>query len=156
MKLSEVKNILETAPVVNFELPDGTVIPEHFHVTEIGSITKNFIDCGGTIRNEKVINFQLWFADDFDHRLKPQKLMDIISLSEKQLGLEDLEIEVEYQSDTIGKYDLDFNGNNFVLLQKQTDCLARDKCGVPATNQKINLSNLIADKNCCEPGSGCC
>ena len=156
MKLSKVKEILAEAKDVNFELPNGTVIPEHFHVTEIGSVTKNFIDCGGTLRNEKVINFQLWFADDFDHRLKPQKFTDIIALSEEKLGLEDLDIEVEYQSDTIGKYDLDFNGNNFVLLQKQTDCLAPDKCGVPETKKTINLSNLIANSNGCEPGSGCC
>jgi Family of unknown function (DUF6428) len=156
MKLSEVKKILETVQDVNFELPNGTVIPEHFHVTEIGSITKKFIDCGGTVRNEKVINFQLWFADDFDHRLKPQKLIDIIALSEKELGLGDLDIEVEYQSETIGKYDLDFKGNNFVLLQKQTDCLAPDKCGVPEIKQKISLSDLTANPNACKPGSGCC
>ncbi len=156
MKLSEVKTILETAQDVSFELPNGTVVPEHFHVTEIGSITKNFIDCGGTIRKEKVINFQLWYADDFDHRLKPQKLIDIIALSEKELGLEDLDIEVEYQSETIGKYGLDFNGNHFVLLSKQTDCLAPDKCGIPQSKQKVNLSDLIANPNACKPGSGCC
>ena len=28
------------------------------------------------------------------------------------------EIEVEYQDTTIGKYDLDFNGKNFILLNK--------------------------------------
>lgn len=156
MKLSEVKEILETAEEINFELPDGTLVPEHFHVTEIGSITKKFIDCGGTIRHEKVVNFQLWFADDFEHRLKPQKLSSIIALSEEQLGIEDLEIEVEYQSETIGKYDLDFNGENFVLKTKQTDCLAPEKCGVPVKKKVVNLMDLPINPNTCEPGSGCC
>jgi hypothetical protein len=123
MKLSQVKNILKSIESVNFILPDGTSVPEHFHVTEVGLITKNFIDCGGTVRKETVVNFQLWDANDFEHRLKPQKLRNIIELSEEVLGIGDFEIEVEYQEQTIGKYDLDFNGKDFVLVNKQTNCL---------------------------------
>ena len=78
MKLSEIKKHLSTTEKVNFELQNGTLVPEHFHVTEVGLVTKHFIDCGGTIRNEKVVNFQLWDANDFDHRLKPEKLLNII------------------------------------------------------------------------------
>src|SRR5690606_33980240 len=114
MKLSEIKAILPTLENVVFQLEDGTFVPEHFHVTEVGQITKNFIDCGGTIRKEHVVNFQLWNADDFEHRLKPSKLLNIILLSEEKLGIQDAEIEVEYQSDTIGKYDLAFNEKTFV------------------------------------------
>ncbi len=113
MKLSEIKQILTTLDNVEFQLENGTFVPEHFHVTEVGQITKNFIDCGGVIRNEKVVNFQLWNADDYEHRLKPGKLLHIIKLSEEKLAIEDAEIEVEYQSDTIGKYDLAFNGQTF-------------------------------------------
>ena len=157
MKLSEIKSILQTATAVNFQLPNGTFVPEHFHVTEVGVITKNFIDCGGTVRNEKVANFQLWNANDTDHRLKPQKLINIIALSEKVLGIEDLEIEVEYQSDTIGKYGLEFNYNNFILTVKQTDCLATENCGVPTDKQKVSLSSLTNEKEaCCTPGGKCC
>lgn len=157
MKLSEIKKHLYTAATVNFQLPNGSFVPEHFHVTEVGIITKHFIDCGGTVRNEKVANFQLWDANDFDHRLKPQKLLDIISLSEKVLGIEDLEVEVEYQSDTVGKYGLDFINGNFTLTAKQTDCLAKENCGVPDKKQKLELTELSnTNKNCCSPGGGCC
>jgi len=156
MKLSQVKNILKTVDAVNFILADGTAVPEHFHVTEVGLITKNFIDCGGTVRQESVVNFQLWNANDFEHRLKPQKLTNIIELSEKVLGIEDLEIEVEYQTQTIGKYDLDFNGKDFILLNKQTACLAQEQCGIPLEKQKVKLSELASDANSCTPGAGCC
>src|ERR1700733_5457385 len=128
MKLSEIKKHLSAADAVNFMLPNGTYVPEHFHVTEIGLVTKHFIDCGGTVRNEKMANFQLWDANDYEHRLKPQKLLHIIALSEKVLGIEDLDIEVEYQSDTIGKYGLFFNGTDFELMPKQTACLASESC----------------------------
>jgi len=156
MKLSEIKKHLSTAESVNFELQNGTFVPENFHVTEVGVVTKHFIDCGGTVRNEKVANFQLWNADDFEHRLKPAKLLNIIKLSEEKLGMEDLEIEVEYQSDTIGKYGLDFSGENFLLTTKQTDCLAKDNCGVPQQKQKLQLAELETSKSCCTPGGGCC
>ena len=78
MKLSDIKQILPTLQNIEFQLEDGTFVPEHFHVTEVGQITKNFIDCGGVIRTEKVVNFQLWNADDYEHRLKPGKLLNII------------------------------------------------------------------------------
>ena len=78
MKLSEVKTILTNSKTIAFQLTDGTFVPNHFHITEVGKISKHFIDCGGTIRNEKLINFQLWNANDYDHRLHPEKLLNII------------------------------------------------------------------------------
>ena len=157
MKLSEFKKNLRTVAELNFVLPNGTFVPKHFHVTEVGQVTKHFIDCGGTIRNEKKVNFQLWEAADFDHRLAPQKLNDIIALSEQKLGVEDAEIEVEYQSDTIGKYSLEFNGINFHLTSTQTNCLASDHCGIPEEKLKVKLSDLQnASQSCCTPGGKCC
>jgi hypothetical protein len=157
MKLSEIKKILTIVETVNFKLPNESFVPEHFHVTEVGLITKNFIDCGGTVRKETVVNFQLWDANDFEHRLKPQKLIHIIELSEKVLGIEDFEIEVEYQDKTIGKYDLGFNGKDFELLNKKTACLAQEQCGIPAEKPMIKLRQLNIDTtNSCTPGGSCC
>ncbi|MDQ0594938.1 hypothetical protein QFZ37_003307 [Chryseobacterium ginsenosidimutans] len=157
MRLSEIKEILPTLENVEFQLENGTLVPEHFHITEVGQINKKFIDCGGVIRNEKTVNFQLWNADDYEHRLKPGKLLHIIRLSEEKLGIEDQEIEVEYQSDTIGKYDLEFNGKAFILKSKTTACLAQDACGIPSVKQNRNLSELTLNSdNTCTPGGGCC
>jgi hypothetical protein len=156
MKLSEIKEILAKRESVNFKLENGQVVPEHFHVTEVGVITKDFIDCGGTVRHEKVANFQLWDANDFEHRLKAGKLLNIISLSEQVIGMEDLDIEVEYQSETIGKYDLAFDGDNFVLTSKTTACLAMDKCGIPEKKEKLEMVNLAGAANACTPGGDCC
>lgn len=157
MKLSEIKTHLANVESLTFMLPNGTLVPQNFHVTEVGLITKNFIDCGGTVRKETVVNFQLWEdSNDEDHRLKPNKLLKIIALSEKVLGIEDYEIEVEYQESTIGKYELGFNGENFLLLNKHTACLASDQCGVPAEKQKVSLSGITVESNGCTPGGGCC
>lgn len=151
MRLSEFKALLEKAEQIQFELPNGDLIPGHFHITEVGKITRHFIDCGGNIRNEEKANFQLWNAEDFEHRLKPKKLRNIINLSEKVLDLPDLEIEVEYQGETVGKYELDFNGGKFLLTSTKTDCLAKDNCGVPEKQLEESKS-----ASCCTPDSGCC
>ncbi|GAB2960506.1 DUF6428 family protein [Hymenobacter coalescens] len=152
MKISEMKQSLAGLEAVNFRLPNGEYLPSHFHVTEVGLVSKHFIDCGGVERQETVANFQLWEAGDYDHRLAPQKFLHILKLSEKILGSEDLNIEVEYQQATIGKFGLAFDGTDFVLTQKQTACLAQDACGIP--NQDLALPQLqIAG---CTPGGGCC
>ncbi len=158
MNLSEIKSTLDTLNEVKFQLPTGEFVPQHFHITEVGIITRNFIDCGGTMRNEQTVNFQLWEAGDYDHRLGAKKLNNIITLSEEKLGIGDnLEVEVEYQGTTIGKYHLDFNGEHFVLLNTQTDCLAKDKCGIPESKPKVQLADVSgSDSNACAPGSGCC
>jgi hypothetical protein len=156
MTLEQIKKILPNLENVAFQLEGGKFVPEHFHVTEIGMVTKNFIDCGGIIRKEEKVNFQLWNADDFEHRLKPGKLLHIITLAEEKLGIGDFDIEVEYQDITIGKYDLDFNDKVFILKNKATACLAQDACGIPQ-KQRLNLSELADKKKSqCEPNSGCC
>jgi hypothetical protein len=155
MKLSAIKTQLEGLPQVNFILPDGSQVPAHFHVTEVGQVSKKYIDCGGTLREESKVTFQLWEDGDVDHRLAASKLLNIIGLAERLLSIPDLEVEVEYQGDTIGRYGLDFNETDFLLTATQTDCLAKDKCGIPMEKPKIRLSS-IAQGPVCTPNSGCC
>ncbi len=152
MNISEMKQVLPGLAAVNFRLPDGAYLPAHFHVTEVGLVTKHFIDCGGTERKEAVANFQLWEAGDYGHRLAPQKFLHILTLSERILGSEDLAMEVEYQQGTIGKFGLAFDGTDFVLTPKQTACLAQDTCGVP--RHAPARPQLQAAS--CTPGGGCC
>ena len=50
MKLSEIKIHLNKLDKIAFQLPNGSLVPSHFHVTEVGKVSKHFIDCGGSIR----------------------------------------------------------------------------------------------------------
>ena len=47
-----------------------------------------------------------------------------------------------------------FNGENFILKSKTTNCLAEDNCGIQNSKPKVALIKL-QDENC-SPGSGCC
>lgn len=157
MTLSAIKSELQKATTIAFQLPNGELVAPYFHVTEVGKITKHYIDCGGTIRSEEVANFQLWEAQDYDHRLHPEKLLNIIELSEQKLGLTDLEIEVEYQmKDSIGKFGLEFDGTHFQLTSKITNCLAPDHCGIPESKMPKVGEWKAKATSCCTPDSGCC
>ncbi len=59
---------------------------------------------------------------------------------------EDLNIEIEYQQETIGKFGLEFDGTDFVLTEKKTACLAKDTCG----------SNSASEKKSAKAASACC
>ncbi len=157
MNLEQFKNQLEQLSEINFVKPDGSSIPKHFHITEIGEINKRFIDCGGVVRNESVIAMQLWESVDFWHRLEPKKLTEIIDLSIEKLEIGNHEIEIEYQDATIGKYSLDFKNGSFQLVSTKTACLASDSCGVTVEKIKKNLSELTAKvESCCSSNGNCC
>ena len=149
MKLSEFKEALDSMNKVEFILENGEKVPPHFHVTEVGKLSRYFIDCGGMVRESSVINFQLYVANDVEHRLEPKKLKGIVRKSERVLGLDDLDIEVEYQSSTIGKYNLLLENGRFTLTTTKTDCLAKDNCGIQDPEPAIESQTCCGGSNCC-------
>lgn len=119
---------------IHIMLPDGSFVPSHFHITEVGRVEKNFIDCGGTNRQSAACVLQVWVADDVDHRIVSSKLHKILTIG-KSLLSDDLKVEMEYEKDVISQFPLNGievtpAGLLFVTGKKHTDCLAPDKCGV--------------------------
>jgi len=158
MNLSEFKTALQNQEYPSFKLENGSALAPHFHLTELGKITKDYIDCGGTRRQESWLNLQLWEANDFEHRLSATKLLGIIRKTERQLALDDsLALEVEYQGATVGRYALAQEGESFILQAKQTDCLAKDACGIPdvVSMPLEDLATANSSKSC-SPDSNCC
>jgi hypothetical protein len=128
-----------TGQPIHLMLPDGDFVPAHFHVTEVGRVQKDFIDCGGTIRSSTTCVLQVWVADDVDHRLESTKLAKIIQLGLPLLQSTDLPVEVEYESGVVsqfplGQIEVTPAGLLLNLGTKHTDCLAKDRCGVGAAN----------------------
>jgi hypothetical protein len=155
MKLSELTSYLQQAETLDIEMPDGSYVPDHFHITEVGLVDKHFIDCGGTIRHEKHISMQVWTANDTDHRLQPSKLLSILGASKAITGDEDLDVEVEYQTGTIGRYAMSVRRGHLILDALQTACLAEDQCGIPQPKANRSLAEIMGG-SCCTPGGGCC
>ena len=138
MTLNELKSVLESHPgkFPRFVLPHGDQVPAHFHLTEVGHVVKNFIDCGGTIRKTESSVLQLWVNDDDEgHRLTAGKMAKILALGQRVLPHFDLDVEAEYDDSTISQFPVtsfEVSGDHvdFVMTTKHTDCLAREKCGV--------------------------
>ena len=153
MLLSAFKQTLSKLDKLKFQLPNGQLVPSYFHITEVGKVTRNYIDCGGVLRQENKLNLQLWVSSDTEHRLKPDNILNILQLAEKQLGFSDLELEVEYQQTTVGRYKLALNGEVFELVNTQTACLAPNQCGIPREKPRVRLT---ARGLSCNTDSGCC
>ncbi len=139
MQFNELVEILDKNPErsLSFTLPNGDVIPYHFHVTEVGVVEKTFVDCGGTLRKKTSCVLQVWVADDVKHRLttshfRPLTVFRISAkLANNIVNLDDLPVDVEYGKEVISEYRITGTlDGEFWLSGKQTECLAPDKCGV--------------------------
>ncbi len=126
----------------------GKPVPAHFHMTEFGHVIKTSIDCGNTSHKEEFFVFQIWVANDVKHRLSPEKVLKIIDNSVPEVRIKNLEVQVEYQTETIGTYGLSFSEGAFKLVPKHTDCKALDACA-----PLVTVQNLASN---CSPDSGCC
>ena len=151
MTLKEFKSSLENRKELSFIIENGIKIPAYFHITEMGVKTKQFMDCGGVMRKDSKITFQLWTSDDYDHRLSSYKLSGIIKKAESLIKeeLDNFEIEMEYQDYTIGIYSVNLIDDKYILEPTLTDCLAKEACGINEPKQEIETSECCASDGCC-------
>lgn len=153
MNITELKNVLQLHPDkgLRFVLPDQTRIPDHFHITEVGHVRKDFIDCGGVRRSSSACVLQAWVAaNDEEHALNAGKLASILKLAGSLLPSDELAVEVEFEAPYISQFPIESaeaTGDAIVfrLTTKHTDCLAKEQCGLES-----------GGSSCCSVESGCC
>jgi len=151
MKLSELQRAAEAYPntVLRFFLPNGEAIPRHAHLTEVGHVMKNYIDCGGQTGHEEKIVLQTHVGADTDHRLQSDRLASILKLGAAVVWNPDLEVELEYDCCVVSQYPVagaKVNGQylDVVLHPGRTQCRARERREAEATPRCCN--NVLA---CC-------
>lgn len=123
---------------IHLMLPDLSFVPAHFHITEVGRVHKDFVDCGGTRRDTTACVLQVWVAQDVDHRLDTTKLAGILQVAAPLLSLGALPVEVEYEVGAVSQFpvtaaEVTPSGVLFHLGSKHTACLAEDRCGINRT-----------------------
>lgn len=160
MKLSQFSDLLQGHPDKQFHLtlPGDSAVPVSFHITEVGHVTKKFIDCGGKVHTVQTCQLQAWLGSDTDHRLLAGKMAEVLGLAKAKgvlpLG-EDLDMEIEYEDAALSQYPIagyaiTDNAVVLTLAAKHTDCLAKESC-LPSLPMLAG-----ADTGCgCGP-SGCC
>ena len=153
MKLSDLRSVLERYPATfpRFILPQGDFIPAHAHVTEVGHVTKNFIDCGGVLGRSEAVVLQTHVGQDTDHRLKSDRFARILQLGERVLPHDRLEVEVEYDCCVVAQYPIEavkLSGEHLDVLlgKRRTQCLAKER----------NKPVAVLSEACCAASSDCC
>lgn len=149
MQLSQLIEQLKQHPDAGlaFVLPDGAAVAQHFHVTEVGRVRKDFIDCGGTVRKTDACVLQVWVAEDVNHRLEAGKLGKIIALARDIFKSDDLPVEIEYDVGVITQFSVSsIEASDEVitlkLAGKHTACLAPELCKVDEGS---------SERGCCSP-----
>ncbi|SDR85950.1 DUF6428 family protein [Opitutus sp. GAS368] len=159
MNLQELKACLQKCPELGLAiaLPDGRRVPAHCHVTEVGHVTKKFVDCGGAFRASEACVLQTYVGSSVDdgHRLTAGKLAHILGFADSFLPTGELPVEVEYEDELVSQYRVEGAGlvGDVLTLQlglKHTDCLAKEKCGI---DEGCGCSN---EPESAEAGSGAC
>jgi len=152
MKLSDLRAILQKHPDTfpRFVLPNGDSIPAHAHVTEVGHVAKNFIDCGGVIGKNETILLQTHVGRDVDHRLKSDRFAKILQLGERVLPHDQLEVEVEYDCCVVAQYpvtEVQPAGDHLdiILGKRRTQCLAQER-----------RKEAVAPEACCATAASAC
>ena len=135
LSISTLKAALAAAPSLPLTViwTDGEAIEPHFHVTEVGRVQKDFVDCGGTVRRLVTCLLQTWVGDDLDHRITAGKLLKAFEHAAPVLGGEDLPVELEYETCNVVQLviaSVKQEPERLVLQlgSKHTDCLAKELC----------------------------
>ena len=151
MTLRSLQNALEANPrrFLRFVLPDGDYIPAHAHVTEVGHVVRNFIDCGGRSGKEEKVVLQTHVGDDADHRLRSDRFAKILRLGDRVIPSADLDVDVEYDCCVVAQYPIAKatpHGEhlNLILQRGRTQCRARER----------RESETAA--GCCAASTACC
>ena len=151
MNYRALVNALEHYPTTSprFVLPDGDYIPAHAHVTEVGHVVRNFIDCGGLTGKEEKVVLQTHVGDDTDHRLRSDRLAKILRLGNRLIPSADLDVDVEYDCCVVAQYPIaearrDGEHLNLILQRSRTQCRARTRREIETTAR------------CCATSAACC
>lgn len=156
MTLHELKILLREHGnrLFQLRLPDGSPVPVSFHVTEVGRVSKTFIDCGGTLRESTVCQLQVWIGEDVDHRLEAGKAAAILEKAKAFLPDESIPVEIEYEDRVISQYTIEGHESRedaviLNLAHKHTACLAPELCKVPVSRFSIDPAPRRGASRCC-------
>lgn len=162
MKTKEFLAILESNPNKSllFEYTPGQLVGANYHITEVKHLKVDSVDCGARTDSWNETIVQLWESPSEIGKTEYMSAYKALGILNKvgKMKPYDLssEVKIEYSNPLFHTAQLFINdfeiyGANLVakLAVEQTDCKAKDQCGVP------EAATATAAESCA-PGSGCC
>ncbi|PIB37917.1 DUF6428 family protein [Maribacter sp. 4G9] len=161
MKTRKLLSLLQENPNKNllFEYKSGELVAANYHITEVKNVTIDSIDCGANPDFWKETVIQLWESPKEKGKRKymsAYKALSILKKVDKIKPMErDVEVKFEYSNASfhtaqlfVNDYQVTHDDLIFKLGVEQTDCKAKETCGIPET-----VTQTVSE---CAPGSGCC
>ncbi|MFC5047487.1 DUF6428 family protein [Aquimarina hainanensis] len=162
MNTSEFISILTEHPhsQLIFEYTPGQFVGTNYHITEVKHISIESVDCGAGTSSWKETVIQLWESPKEIGKkeyMKTQKAIEILAkVGQIKPYQMDAPLKIEYGNNTfhtsqlhIESYESTKEDLIIKLSLDQTDCKAKETCGVPA-------KETFQQETACSPGSGCC
>ncbi len=164
MKTKEFLDILKAnqGKSLLFEYAPNLLVGANYHITEVKHVTIDAVDCGAGTDAWKETIIQLWESPTELGKtefMSAYKAMGILSkVGRMKPYTMDAEVKIEYSNARfhtaqlfVNDYEIQENQLRFKLAVQQTDCKAKEACGI--------AEPVMADENQvggCAPGSGCC
>lgn len=162
MKTHEFLSLLKEHPNKSllFEYKEGHFVGANYHITEIKNITVDSVDCGAKTDFWKETIIQLWESPVEIGKREYMSTSKALAILERVDAIKpmqkDVEVKFEYSNTDfhtaqlfVNAFELNTDQIVIKLGVKQTDCKAKDECGVP-------VDSVMQEENSCAPGSGCC
>ncbi|MBT8267849.1 MAG: hypothetical protein KJN59_01405 [Bacteroidia bacterium] len=164
MKTSELFDLLEknNTKTLQFEYSPGRLVRSNFHITEVKHVSIDSVDCGsGTDQWHETI-IQLWESPvdiDKEGTMSAFKALGILKKVGNLKSYDpDAQVKFEYGNSSFHTAQLVVHNAEVVghelivrLHSDVTDCKAKEACGIEEVQQKV-----MAETDCCGPGSSCC
>jgi len=162
MKTGEFLNTLKEngQKELLFEYKEGKFIGANYHITEVKNTVIKSVDCGSRSDawNETIV--QLWESPkEIGKRdyMKVDKAYSILEKVDKIYEMDkEAEVLFEYSNDNFHKANLEVHDVEltsekiiFKLFVSQTDCKAKDECGV-------DMKEVVVKETACCEDTGCC
>ena len=143
-----------------FEYAPNLLVGANYHITEVKHITVDAVDCGANTDDWKETIVQLWESPSELGKTEFMSVYKALGILTKVGKMKpytlDAELKIEYSNATfhtaqlfVNDYEIRGEQLMLKLAVEQTDCKAKDTCGVPEPS-------AVAVEGSCAPGSGCC
>ncbi|RXG23506.1 DUF6428 family protein [Leeuwenhoekiella aequorea] len=151
MKVSEFKEYLFKAIKIGFELPNGKLIPAHYNMAELLIRKDTYVDKDKKINNREYVILNFKNLDRYNHRLNPNKILELIEKYEEILPISQFDIEVAYFEECLKLYHLEIGAKYLKLINTVLDYQE-----LTANQHKTNTPLVDAAADPSLPGNGCC
>lgn len=164
MKTNEFLNVLKEHPKKSllFEYKAGHLVGANYHITEVKNITVDSVDCGAKTDFWKETIIQLWESPKEKDKLEYMTAYKALGILNKVDSIKPMEKEVEvkfeysnsdFHTAQLFVNDVEISSEQLTvkLGVEQTDCKAKDECGIP-----VSVEMETESSGCCAPESGCC